>query len=133
MIALINYIFNVTIKDDQYDVNTILTIMHDQQSPSIAKEIMRIAGKLRKEGEIKNILYIPSSFGKVMPKNNDISEKLSRVMVKTLFELHSLVKRNPDNQPDVLSITKLFLLGVVSTSIDLTEAVLRFTIIQQQG
>lgn len=58
-----------------------------------------------------------------MQNNNDVSAKLSQVMEKALLELHRLIKSDPENPHDVLSITKLFLLGVVSTSIDLTEAV----------
>lgn len=58
-----------------------------------------------------------------MQNNNDVATKLSQVMEKALLELHSLIKSDPENPHDVLSITKLFLLGVVSTSIDLTEAV----------
>lgn len=52
-------------------------------------------------------------------KNN--TAELTKVMHEALLQLQRLVSQNPEQQPDVLGVVKTFLLGVISTAIDLTE------------
>lgn len=42
-------------------------------------------------------------------------------MQDALLQLQNLVNQNPEQQPDFLGVVKTFLLGVISTAIDLTE------------
>lgn len=56
MVELINYIFNIPGKNDEYDVNTMMSIMHSELSPGVEKEIMSIAEKLKTEGRIEGEL-----------------------------------------------------------------------------
>lgn len=51
-------------------------------------------------------------------KNND---ELSQVMNNALFQLQHLVNQNQSQQPDFLGIIKTFLLGIISTAVDLVE------------
>jgi hypothetical protein len=54
-------------------------------------------------------------------KSNDITNELNLVMTNALFQLKKLVDRDIAQMPDFLSIVKTFLLGIVSTAVDLTE------------
>jgi hypothetical protein len=47
--------------------------------------------------------------------------ELTKVMHEALFNLQNLVGQNPGQHPDFLGVVKTFLLGVISTAIDLTE------------
>ena len=49
------------------------------------------------------------------------TKELTRVMQEALLQLQSLVKHNPEQSPDFLGVVKTFLLGVISTAVDLTE------------
>lgn len=42
-------------------------------------------------------------------------------MTDALFELQKLVTENPEENIDIIGITKTFLIGVITTAIDLTE------------
>ena len=54
-------------------------------------------------------------------KNTDTLTELQEVMTQALLRLQKLVNNDPTQQHDLLAITKTFLLGVVSTSVDLIE------------
>jgi len=54
-------------------------------------------------------------------KQADVSSEVSKVMTNALCELQRLVTEDPSKQHDVLMITKTFLMGVISTAVDLTE------------
>ncbi len=56
-----------------------------------------------------------------MNNNNPSSTELNTIMVQALLRLQELVNNDPTQQHDMLAIAKTFLLGVVSTSIDLIE------------
>ena len=51
-------------------------------------------------------------------KNNT---EISQVMNDALFQLQHLVIQNQATQPDFLGIIKTFLLGIISTAVDLVE------------
>lgn len=51
-------------------------------------------------------------------KNN---EGLSQVMTDALLQLQHLVNQNQAQQPDFLEVVKTFLLGIISTAVDLVE------------
>lgn len=53
-------------------------------------------------------------------KNN--TAELTKTMHEALLQLQSLVNQNPEQNPDFLGVVKTFLLGVISTAIDLAEA-----------
>ena len=56
-----------------------------------------------------------------MQDNYSNVEELNTVMTQALLRLQALVNNDPTQQPDLLTTAKTFLLGVVSTSIDLIE------------
>ena len=56
-----------------------------------------------------------------MKENHSNADKLSAVMTQALFRLQALADNDPTQQIDLLMTAKTFLLGVVSTSIDLIE------------
>lgn len=56
-----------------------------------------------------------------MQKNNDITNELNQTMTEALLQLKQLINQDTSKQYDLLSIVKVFLLGVLSTAVDLTE------------
>lgn len=56
-----------------------------------------------------------------MQDNDSYSTELNTIMIQALLRLQELVNNDPAQQHDMLTIAKTFLLGVVSTSIDLIE------------
>ncbi len=56
-----------------------------------------------------------------MQENNSNADELNAVMTQALLRLQVLVNNDPTQQADLLSTAKIFLLGVVSTSVDLIE------------
>lgn len=52
-------------------------------------------------------------------KNN--TAELTKIMHEALLQLQTMVDQNSEQQPDFLGVVKPFLLGVISTAIDLTE------------
>ncbi len=56
-----------------------------------------------------------------MSKNNEISKELDQVMRNALFQIQKLINNDTSKQHDFLSIVNLFLLGVISTAVDLVE------------
>jgi hypothetical protein len=56
-----------------------------------------------------------------MPKNSDITDDLNQVMKNSLLQLQKLVNSDLTRNLDYLSIVKTFLLGVISTAVDLAE------------
>ena len=56
-----------------------------------------------------------------MQENYSNADELSAVMTQALLRLQALVDNDPTQQIDLLMTAKTFLLGVVSTSIDLIE------------
>lgn len=56
-----------------------------------------------------------------MLKNKETIDDLHKVMEDALLQLRKLVQDDISQERDFLSIVKLFLLGVISTSVDLVE------------
>jgi len=56
-----------------------------------------------------------------MSKNNEISSELDQVMKNALFQLQNLINNDTAHSHNFLSVVKVFLLGVISTAVDLTE------------
>lgn len=67
-------------------------------------------------------MIIPlQSKDKRMSNNNDITDELKQVMANALFQLKKLVDSDMARKHDFLSIINIFLLGVISTAVDLVE------------
>lgn len=58
---------------------------------------------------------------KTVSKNKEITDELNKVMANALFQLKTLVDSDTRNKSDLLSIVNTFLLGVISTAVDLVE------------
>ncbi len=56
-----------------------------------------------------------------MKKNSEKMNELNQVIVDALLQLKKLVNSDSSQTPDFLSVAKMFLLGVISTSVDLVE------------
>jgi hypothetical protein len=56
-----------------------------------------------------------------MSNINEISNELDLVMKNALFQLQKLINNDTSRSHDFLSIVQIFLLGVISTAVDLTE------------
>ena len=56
-----------------------------------------------------------------MSKENEITSKLNKVMIKSLLELETLVTSDLSQRHDFSSVVNTFLLGVISTAVDLVE------------
>ena len=56
-----------------------------------------------------------------MQKNSDIANELDQVMKNALFQLQKLINNDTSQKHDFLSVVKIFLLGIISTAVDLTE------------
>lgn len=54
-------------------------------------------------------------------QTSDISDELSLVMTDALLELQRLVEFDRSEKHDLLEVVRLFLLGVISTAVDLVE------------
>lgn len=54
-----------------------------------------------------------------MTKSKNTQEELNRIMADSLLQLKKLVDNDLDKKTDLISVTKLFLLGVISTAVDL--------------
>ena len=55
-----------------------------------------------------------------MAKNND---EIMQIMQDALFQLQHLVNQDQAQQPDFLMVIKTFLLGIISTAVDLVEVI----------
>lgn len=53
--------------------------------------------------------------------NKNTHEELNRIMADSLFQLKKLIDNDPDKKTDLISVTKLFLLSVISTAVDLVS------------
>lgn len=53
--------------------------------------------------------------------STNTQEELNRIMADSLFQLKRLVDNDPSQKVDLISVVKLFLLGVISTSVDLVS------------
>jgi hypothetical protein len=62
-----------------------------------------------------------SYLGASMSKENEIAREITQVMLTSLLQLQKLINRDSSKKYDFLSVVKTFLLGVVSTSVDLVE------------
>lgn len=56
-----------------------------------------------------------------MLKDNEITSELNKVMGNALLQLQQLVANDPSKNHDFLTVVKTFLLGTVSTAVDLVE------------
>lgn len=56
-----------------------------------------------------------------MTQSTNTTDELNKIMADSLFQLKRLIDHDPDQEFDLLSIVKVFLLGVVSTAVDLVE------------
>jgi hypothetical protein len=56
-----------------------------------------------------------------MSKNSEITRELTQIMATALMQLKHIVDSDLSQQHDFLSIVNTFLLGVVSTTVDLVE------------
>lgn len=56
-----------------------------------------------------------------MSKENEIISELNKVMIKSLLELEKLVTSDLSQRHDFLWVVNTFLLGVISTAVDLVE------------
>jgi len=56
-----------------------------------------------------------------MAQENEISDELNQVMLDALLQLQKLVNSDLSQKQDFMSIVKIFLLGVISTTTDLVE------------
>lgn len=56
-----------------------------------------------------------------MTKSTDTTSELNKIMADSLLQLKKLIGNDSKNNHDFLSIVKVFLLGVVSTAVDLVE------------
>jgi len=54
-------------------------------------------------------------------KSPNTQKELNRIMADSLFQLKKLVDNDPSQKVDLISVVKLFLLGVISTSVDLVS------------
>ena len=54
-------------------------------------------------------------------KKNGVSQQINQTITNALLELQQLVIENPKENLDVIGITKTFLVGVMTTAIDLTQ------------
>lgn len=61
------------------------------------------------------------NIGEDMSKSTEITDDLLKVMTAALLELQILVNKDVYQESDFSSIVKVFLLGVISTAIDLVE------------
>jgi hypothetical protein len=56
-----------------------------------------------------------------MSKDNEITDELNQTMTNALLQLQKLVNRDLTQKHNFLDIVKWFLLGVISTAVDLAE------------
>ena len=56
-----------------------------------------------------------------MGTDNQNTDQLSQIMRDALLQLQHLVHQNPSQQLDFISVVRTFLLGVISTAVDLAE------------
>jgi hypothetical protein len=56
-----------------------------------------------------------------MPHNKEMTDGLNKEMTHALLQLQKLVNNDRTQAPDFLSVVKIFLLGVISTAVDLVE------------
>src|SRR5437762_10789812 len=56
-----------------------------------------------------------------MPKSKEITRELNQVMLNAMLELKKLVDYDLSQKHDFLSVINTFLLGVVSSAVDLVE------------
>ena len=54
-------------------------------------------------------------------KQTDINQKITQTITNALMELQQLVTENSEQNLSLIDITKTFLIGVITTAIDLTE------------
>lgn len=56
-----------------------------------------------------------------MTQSTDTLNELNQIMTNSLFQLTKLINQRPSENIDLLSTVKIFLLGVISTAVDLLE------------
>ena len=56
-----------------------------------------------------------------MTHSANTTDELNKIMVDSLFQIKKLIDKDTEQQVDLLSTVKVFLLGVISTAVDLVE------------
>ncbi len=56
-----------------------------------------------------------------MTSTKEITDEISQEMTRALLKLHKLTERDQSDEVDFTKVVKVFLLGVISTAIDLAE------------
>lgn len=56
-----------------------------------------------------------------MTQSTNTMDELNKIMAGSLFQLKKLIENDPEQKLDLLSAVKVFLLGVISTAVDLLE------------
>jgi|APEBP8051072661_1049379.scaffolds.fasta_scaffold01356_8 hypothetical protein len=62
-----------------------------------------------------------NGLGKAKPQGDPITDQLNQTMTSALFELQKIIDKDLVKKNDFLSIVKIFLNGIISTSVDLVE------------
>jgi len=63
-----------------------------------------------------------------MTENANITEELQTVMADALQHQQKLVTNDQSKTCDLVSVVKMFLLGVISTAVDLVEVTMKHVI-----